>query len=101
MTAPRLAHTPIRVEAAIQRVGNALPYRTMTTPDILCLGEAMVEFVRQGDGLTYAKGFGGDTSNAAIAAARQGASVGYVSAVGTDRFGDDLLALWQGIVLPC
>ena len=67
----------------------------MTTPDILCLGEAMVEFVRQPDGTTFTQGFGGDTSNAAIAAARQGASVGYVTAVGTDRFGDDLIDLWR------
>lgn len=54
----------------------------------------MVEFVRQPDGVTFLQGFGGDTSNAAIAAARQGAAVGYVTAVGTDRFGDDLMALW-------
>lgn len=67
----------------------------MTTPQILCLGEAMVEFVRQADGVTFRQGFGGDTSNAAIAAARQGAAVGYVTAVGADRFGDDLVGLWQ------
>ena len=65
------------------------------TSQILCLGEAMVEFVRQPDGITFRQGFGGDTSNAAIAAARQGASTAYVSAVGKDRFGADLLALWQ------
>ena len=62
--------------------------------EILCLGEAMVEFVRQNDG-RYLQGFGGDTSNAAIAAARQGADVGYVSAVGDDRFGLALRALWS------
>lgn len=67
----------------------------MAEPRILCLGEAMVEFIRQPDGVTFRQGFGGDTSNAAIAAARQGACVGYVTAVGTDRFGDDLVALWQ------
>ena len=63
--------------------------------EILCLGEAMVEFVRQPDGVTFRQGYGGDTSNAAIAAARQGGRVGYVTAVGTDRFGDDLVELWQ------
>lgn len=61
--------------------------------DILCLGEAMVEFVRQPDG-TYLRGFGGDTSNAAIAAARQGASVGYLTALGSDPFGNALMDLW-------
>ena len=61
--------------------------------DILCLGEPLVEFVRQDDG-TYRQGFGGDTSNAAIAAARQGASVGYLTALGRDRFGDAVMELW-------
>lgn len=61
--------------------------------DILCLGEPLVEFVRLDDG-TYKRGFGGDTSNAAIAAARQGASVGYLTALGADRFGDSIIDLW-------
>ncbi|MEM9043592.1 MAG: sugar kinase [Pseudomonadota bacterium] len=61
--------------------------------DILCLGEPLVEFVRLENG-TYKRGFGGDTSNAAIAAARQGASVGYLTKLGKDRFGDSIMALW-------
>ena len=46
--------------------------------DILALGEPMVEFNQTGEGAgrLYLQGFGGDTSNAAIAAARQGARVG-------------------------
>ena len=65
-------------------------------PDILCLGEPLVEFVRVDgeDGPVYRPGFGGDTSNAAIAAARQGASVGYVTQLGADRFGQSILDLW-------
>lgn len=64
--------------------------------DILALGEAMVEFNQTGEGggRQYLQGFGGDTSNAAIAAARQGASVGYVSAVGDDVYGRMLRELW-------
>lgn len=63
---------------------------------ILAYGEAMVEFnQRIGTPRQYLQGFGGDTSNFAIAAARQGAASGYVSAVGDDHFGHDLLALWQ------
>lgn len=61
--------------------------------DILCLGEPMIEFVRQDDG-RYLRGFGGDTSNAAIAAARQGGRVGYLSAIGADRFGQALRDFW-------
>jgi 2-dehydro-3-deoxygluconokinase len=42
----------------------------------------------------YLEGHGGDTSNAAIAAARQGARVGYITAIGQDAPGDSLMALW-------
>jgi 2-dehydro-3-deoxygluconokinase len=61
--------------------------------DILSLGEPMVE-LNQGEGSHFRQGFGGDTSNVAIAAARQGARSGYLSAVGKDAFGDALLDLW-------
>src|SRR5579883_2378082 len=66
--------------------------------DILSFGEALIEFNAAGparEGATYVQGYGGDTSNAAIAAARQGARVGYLSAVGADPFGAALLALWR------
>mgnify|MGYP002152254847 FL=1 len=68
------------------------------TADILTLGEALIEFMRQpddGDRVLYEQGFGGDTSNTAIAVARQGASVGYLSAVGDDLFGQALRDLWR------
>jgi 2-dehydro-3-deoxygluconokinase len=66
------------------------------TPSILALGEAMVEFNQsEKDQPTYLQGFGGDTSNFCIAAARQGASTGFVSAAGGDQFGRLLLDLWQ------
>ena len=66
------------------------------TPEILCLGEPMVEFVRTGalNNDTYRAGVGGDTSNAAISAARQGGKVGYLTALGQDRFGDRIVELW-------
>ncbi len=68
----------------------------MQQSDILALGEPMVEFNQTGDcgGRAYLQGFGGDTSNAAIAAARQGASVGYVTALGEDVYGAMLRELW-------
>jgi 2-dehydro-3-deoxygluconokinase len=43
----------------------------------------------------YLEGFGGDTSNAAVAAARQGARVGYITALGQDMPGDSFMAMWQ------
>jgi 2-dehydro-3-deoxygluconokinase len=65
--------------------------------DIVALGEPMVEFNQTGEGggRLYLQGFGGDTSNAAIAAARQGAKVGYISAVGDDVYGGMLRELWR------
>ncbi|WP_374663590.1 sugar kinase [Ramlibacter sp.] len=63
--------------------------------DIVALGEAMVEFnqVRPGEA-TWLQGFGGDTSNAVIAAARAGARTAYLTRVGDDSFGRMLLDLW-------
>lgn len=65
--------------------------------DILSFGEPMVEFNQTGqeNGRIYLQGFGGDTSNFAIAAARQGARVGYVSALGNDPYGRLLRTLWD------
>src|ERR1700761_8114724 len=67
--------------------------------DLLCMGEPMLEFNQlppRSDGSRhYLEGHGGDTSNAAIAAARQGAQVGYVTAVGNDMPGDSFMALWR------
>ncbi|PIT78288.1 sugar kinase [Limnohabitans sp. G3-2] len=70
------------------------------TLDIVALGEAMVEFNQRphahaDDAPLYLQGFGGDTSNAAIAAARAGAQVAYLTRLGQDRWGDQLMALWQ------
>ncbi|MBL8350835.1 MAG: sugar kinase [Burkholderiaceae bacterium] len=65
--------------------------------DIVAIGEAMVEFNQTGDlgGRTYLQGFGGDTSNAVIAASRQGARCAYFTRLGDDDFGRMLLDLWQ------
>ena len=70
----------------------SLPQRPF---DVLALGEAMLEFNQtQTDPPLYLQGFGGDTSNAAIAAARAGARVGYLSRLGQDHWGELLMALW-------
>ena len=63
--------------------------------DILAIGEALVELNQPQDGAPFAQGFGGDTSNAMIAAARCGAHAGYFTAVGADQFGESLVALWR------
>jgi len=70
----------------------------MKTPfDLVALGEAMVEFnrARGGAARVWLQGFGGDTSNAVIAASRLGARCAYVTRVGDDAFGRELVSLWS------
>ncbi len=63
--------------------------------DVVSLGEAMVEFNQNSPNQAqYLQGFGGDTSNASIAAARAGARTAYLSRIGNDSFGRLLLQLW-------
>lgn len=66
---------------------------------ILCMGEPMLEFSQlppDGSGRRlYLEGFGGDASNAAIAAARSGAKAGMLTALGADRAGEAFRALWR------
>jgi 2-dehydro-3-deoxygluconokinase len=67
------------------------------TLDIVALGEPLMELAeveRAGERL-YLPGFGGDVSNAMIAAARQGARTGIITAVGDDPFGHAFLKLWD------
>lgn len=79
-------------------MGVGSPEATNIRPmfDVTALGEGMVEFnqTRPGD-TAWLQGFGGDTSNAAIAAARAGARTAYLSRVGDDGFGRSLLQLWR------
>src|SRR3954468_3146828 len=64
--------------------------------DLICLGEAMIEFNQDRRHPTrYTAGFGGDSSNCAIAAARVGGKSGYITQVGEDVFGAQLLSLWH------
>lgn len=65
--------------------------------DIVTLGEAMVEFNQTGGpgSRHYLQGFGGDTSNLAIAAARQGARVAVAGALGQDPYAAWLRSLWD------
>lgn len=71
-----------------------------TSPEIVALGEGLVEFAALERGrleqvTTFRRGCGGDTSNFVVAAARLGASAGYITRVGDDDFGRACLALWQ------
>ena len=62
--------------------------------DILCVGEPLYELNQSRNQSCYKPGYGGDTSNCAVAAARQGASVAYFTALGKDFFGREFLNMW-------
>jgi 2-dehydro-3-deoxygluconokinase len=77
-----------------------VPVRKPGMPSIVALGEPMIEFnqARADAPEHYLRGFGGDTSNMAIAAARlagEAGRVGYVTRVGDDAFGRMLIDLWR------
>jgi 2-dehydro-3-deoxygluconokinase len=67
-------------------------------PDIIGLGEPLVELAAEergplGSVRRFRRGWGGDTFNCVVAAARLGASSGYMTRVGDDPFGRALLGL--------
>jgi 2-dehydro-3-deoxygluconokinase len=70
------------------------PMALNTSIDLLSIGEPLLEFNQTKGTEEYRRGHGGDSSNAAIAAARQGAKVGYFTALGRDPFGDSFMELW-------
>lgn len=62
--------------------------------DVIGLGEALIEFNQTRPGQPeYLQGFGGDTCNAVIAAMRQGARGAYLTRVGGDAFGQQIMGL--------
>jgi 2-dehydro-3-deoxygluconokinase len=64
--------------------------------DVVSLGEPMYEFSQiPGESDRYLQGFGGDTMNCIIAAARQGARTAYITRLGEDEFGRQFRDLWS------
>ena len=64
-------------------------------PRVISVGEVMVELARQNDG-RFGIGCGGDTFNTAVYLARAGIDVAYASALGDDRYSDDIVAMAKG-----
>lgn len=60
--------------------------------DLLCIGEPLGELNATRGGLQL--GHGGDVSNVAVAAARQGLRTGMLTALGSDSVGASFRALW-------
>lgn len=68
---------------------------TVTSIDLLCIGEPLGEFnATRADAGAFQFGHGGDTSNCAVAAARQGARAAYAGALGDDMAGRSIRELW-------
>ena len=68
----------------------------MTAPDIVAIGEPLLEFNQTTPRAPqYLQGFGGDSSNMIVAAARSGARTAYVTRVGDDEFGRMFRTLWE------
>jgi 2-dehydro-3-deoxygluconokinase len=70
----------------------------MSATPLVCIGEPMLEYNQQPDldgRRLYLEGFGGDTANAAVAAARQGVPVTYLTALGEDVAGARFRELWR------
>ena len=70
------------------------------SPEVVSLGEPMVEFCATDVGRLskvplFKRGWGGDTSNFAVSAARQGLSVAHICRLGGDEFGRSFLDLWE------
>ncbi|SFU16198.1 2-keto-3-deoxygluconate kinase [Pseudovibrio denitrificans] len=69
------------------------------TAEIISFGEPLFEFNQvkeySGEGPDYLSGFGGDASNFACCAARQGASVAILTHLGNDVFGNKFIDLWE------
>jgi 2-dehydro-3-deoxygluconokinase len=60
---------------------------------ILAIGEGMIEFRRCGD--TWSQAHGGDVLNTAIHLRRFGHDVAFASAIGADRFSEQLRSAWE------
>ncbi len=69
--------------------------------DVAALGEPLIEFSQTPGTDQWHQGFGGDTSNFAIAARRAGASSTYLSRLGDEDFGHALISLWEREGVEC
>ena len=68
--------------------------------DLIAIGEPLVELAAESAGCLgeverFRRGWGGDTANCVLAAARLGGACGYVTRVGDDEFGRAFVALLE------
>jgi len=74
--------------------------KKIINPEVVSLGEPLLEFNAIESGPlsqvgNFAVGWGGDTSNFAVAVSRLGGNVGYICRIGGDEFGKVFDQLWK------
>src|SRR5256886_14996499 len=76
------------------RLDHVLGKRPMSEqrPRVVAVGEALIEFVRGGDG-RFGIGCAGDAFNVAVYLARAGVDSGFATALGDDPYSDAIVAL--------
>ena len=76
------------------RFDHVLGKRPMSEqrPRVVAVGEALIEFVRGGDG-RFGIGCAGDSFNVAVYLARAGIDAAFATALGDDPYSDAILAL--------
>lgn len=77
-----------------------------SSPEIVAIGEALVEFSAAEEGTLaaashFTAGSGGDTSNFAVAVSRLGGRAGYISRLGSDPFAEVLFKCWETEGVDC
>src|SRR6516164_3085855 len=88
------ASSGLRSPASRSRPRKATQRRPMSEqrPRVVAVGEALIEFVRGGDG-RFGIGCAGDTFNVAVYLARAGIDAAFATALGDDPYSDAILAL--------
>src|SRR5215831_13057735 len=76
------------------RLDHVRGYANMSEqrPRVVAVGEALIEFVRGGDG-RFGIGCAGDTFNVAVYLARAGIGAAFATALGDDPYSEAILAL--------
>ncbi|KPF65586.1 hypothetical protein IP79_00060 [Porphyrobacter sp. AAP60] len=73
----------------------------MIPPAIVCFGECMIELSRNPASDAWRMGFAGDCANVAIYCARGGAQAGFLSAVGSDPYSEEMRAFLNREGVDC
>src|SRR5438876_10797091 len=84
------------------RLDHVLGKRPMSEqrPRVVAVGEALIEFVRGGDG-RFGIGCAGDSFNVAVYLARAGIDAAFATALGDDPYSDAILALAAAEGVAC